>query len=88
MRDISELVASVGLGVVLEPIIVRQTDSGHEIVIGSRRFAAAKRAGLKTIHVVVKPLKHDEALVASMRYYLLISTVPLCIEAEPETVTM
>jgi len=73
---------------VLEPIIVRQTNSGHEIVTGSRRFVTAKKAGFKTIPVVVEPLKDDEALMASMRYYLLISIVPLCIEAEPETVTL
>jgi len=39
---------------VLQPILVRQTGSGFEIIAGERRWRAAKRVGLPTIPAVVR----------------------------------
>lgn len=39
---------------VLQPILVRQTETGFEIIAGERRWRAAKRVGLPTIPAVVR----------------------------------
>ena len=41
---------------VIQPIVVNKTDRGYIIVAGERRWRAAKKAGLKTIPVVVREL--------------------------------
>jgi ParB/RepB/Spo0J family partition protein len=64
--DLSELVLSVRSVGVLEPVIARPVGKNFEIIIGSRRFAAAKKAGLKTVPTIVKTLSDDEALVESL----------------------
>jgi len=64
--DISELVLSVRSVGVLEPVIARPVGKNFEIIIGSRRLAAAKKAGLKTVPTIVKTLSDDEALVESL----------------------
>ena len=64
--DLSELILSVRSVGVLEPVIARPVGKNFEIIIGSRRFAAAKKAGLKTLPTIVKTLSDDEALVESL----------------------
>lgn len=39
---------------VLQPVLVRATDDGYELIAGERRWRAAKRAGLPTIPAVVR----------------------------------
>lgn len=39
---------------VLQPVLVRATDEGYELIAGERRWRAAKRAGLPTIPVVIR----------------------------------
>ena len=41
---------------VIQPIVVNRTDKGYIIVAGERRWRAAKKAGLKTIPVIVREL--------------------------------
>src|ERR1051325_7146370 len=38
----------------LQPIVVRLSGSGYELIAGARRLSAAKRAGLATIPIVVR----------------------------------
>jgi len=65
--DISELVESIKAVGILQPILVRPTeDDKYEIIVGSRRFAAAKKAGLKTIPAIVKEMSDDEAIIESL----------------------
>lgn len=44
--DFQELVESIRQWGILEPLIVRQTAAGYEIIAGGRRFRAARAAGL------------------------------------------
>jgi ParB family chromosome partitioning protein len=47
---------------VLQPIVVRPTGEGYELVAGERRLRAAKEAGLATIPAVVRQTDDTEAL--------------------------
>lgn len=64
--DISELVSSIRAVGILEPIVVRAIGKDFEVIIGSRRFAAARKAGLKTVPAVVKELTDDQAILESL----------------------
>lgn len=59
---ISELAASIKEKGLLQPIVVRQTGSGYEIIAGERRWRAAQRAGIARVPVVVKDASDMEAL--------------------------
>jgi ParB/RepB/Spo0J family partition protein len=67
LGDISELVESIKAVGVLQPILVRPIGGDkYEVVVGSRRFAAAQKAKLKTIPAIVKEMSDDEAIVESL----------------------
>jgi ParB/RepB/Spo0J family partition protein len=53
MGDLAEMAASIKTVGLLEPIVVTQNGAGYTIVAGARRHAAAKKAGLDTVPVVV-----------------------------------
>lgn len=54
-RDaIEELKRSILEYGIIQPLIVRKSIKGYEIVAGERRFRAAKEAGLKEVPVIVK----------------------------------
>lgn len=54
-RDaIEELKTSILEYGIIQPLIVRKSIKGYEIVAGERRFRAAKEAGLKEVPVIVK----------------------------------
>ncbi len=60
--DLLELVTSVKIYGVLEPILVRPKENGlYEVVAGERRIVAAKRAGLVEVPAIVKALSDQEA---------------------------
>jgi len=62
--EFEELLESVRVYGVLEPVLVRVTSSGKfEVVAGERRLAAAKKAGLPQIPGILKQLTDEEALV-------------------------
>lgn len=55
-KSINELKESILEYGIIQPLIVRQSIKGFEIVVGERRYRAAKEAGLESIPVVVKDL--------------------------------
>ncbi|GAE32297.1 ParB/RepB/Spo0J family partition protein [Halalkalibacter hemicellulosilyticus] len=59
---ISELADSIREHGILQPIIARKSIKGYEIVVGERRFRAAKEAGLKEVPVVVKELDEQKMM--------------------------
>jgi ParB family transcriptional regulator, chromosome partitioning protein len=59
---IAELASSIAEKGVLQPLLVRPSLTGYEIVAGERRFRAAKQAGLNSVPVIVKNLNDQETL--------------------------
>jgi ParB family transcriptional regulator, chromosome partitioning protein len=59
---LDELAASIKERGVLQPIVVRQTDSGFQIVAGERRWRAAQRAQLHEMPVIVRELTEAQTL--------------------------
>ncbi|WP_339252666.1 ParB/RepB/Spo0J family partition protein [Sporosarcina sp. FSL W8-0480] len=59
IQELSESIKEHGI---LQPIIVRKVGTMYEIVVGERRFRAAKIAGLKEIPAVVRQLTDEESM--------------------------
>ena len=59
----SELVASIKEIGILQPPVVRQISPGrYELIMGERRFRAAKLAGLRSIPVIIRQTPDNELL--------------------------
>jgi ParB family chromosome partitioning protein len=63
LRELADSIREKGI---LEPLIVRRTDQGYELIVGERRWRAAQKAGLKEVPVIVKELEGREALEISL----------------------
>lgn len=61
-QSIDELAASIVEHGILQPLIVRKSIKGYEIVVGERRYRAAKQAKLKTVPVVVRNLNEQQMM--------------------------
>lgn len=61
-ETIQELGESIKTHGILQPLIVRETAKGFEIVAGERRFRAAKAINLKKVPVIIKKLTDDEMM--------------------------
>ncbi len=60
---LNELIASIKEIGILQPPVVRQTSPGKcELIMGERRFRAAKAAGLKKIPVIIRQTPDNELL--------------------------
>lgn len=59
---IEELKQSIIQHGILQPIIVKKSIKGYEIVVGERRFRAAKEAGLQKVPVVVRDFTSSEMM--------------------------
>lgn len=59
---IEELRDSIKEHGILQPIILRKVGTTYEIVVGERRFRAAKLAGLKEVPAVVRNLTNEETM--------------------------
>ena len=61
-REMNELVESVKAVGVLQPVIVRRSGRGYELVAGERRLRAAKMAGLATVPIIEREASDDDLL--------------------------
>ncbi|MDR7078796.1 ParB family chromosome partitioning protein [Neobacillus niacini] len=59
---IDELKASILEHGILQPLVVRKSIKGYEIVVGERRFRAAKEAKLETVPAVVRELTEQQMM--------------------------
>lgn len=64
--DVGDLVDSVKEKGILEPVLARPIGGRYELVVGSRRFEAAKIAGLKKMPAIVRPMTDEEAIIVSL----------------------
>jgi ParB family chromosome partitioning protein len=60
-NTLEDLAASIKVRGVLQPIVLRPTDSGYELVAGERRYRATKLAGLDQIPAIIRELTDEEA---------------------------
>lgn len=51
---LGELAGSIKANGVIQPLIVRESSSGYELVAGERRWRAARKAGLRTVPCIVR----------------------------------
>lgn len=61
-ESIEELKNSILEHGILQPIIVRKSIKGYEIVVGERRYRAAKEAKLEKVPVVVRELSEQQMM--------------------------
>jgi len=59
IEELKESILEYGI---IQPLVVRKSIKGYEIVVGERRFRAAKEAGLETVPVIVKELTDDKMM--------------------------
>jgi ParB family chromosome partitioning protein len=65
-EELRELVDSVREKGVLQPVLVRPTPQGYELVAGERRLRAAQAAGVETVPAILRKLSDREALEATI----------------------
>jgi len=61
-EDLAELAESIKSQGILQPLLVRQDDTGYELITGERRLRAAKRAGLTQVPVILKRANDEKLL--------------------------
>ena len=61
-QGLEELIASIKEKGIIQPIIVRRSTSGYELIAGERRWRAAKSLNLKDIPAIVRQAKDEESL--------------------------
>ncbi|MDR7606822.1 MAG: ParB/RepB/Spo0J family partition protein [Armatimonadota bacterium] len=66
VEELEELAASVRVHGILQPIVVRPSGDGYEIVAGERRWRAAVLAGLATVPAVVRQVGELESLALAL----------------------
>jgi ParB family chromosome partitioning protein len=59
---LQELAASIKENGVLQPIVVRGSGGGYEIVVGERRWRAARQIGLERIPAIVQHVSDEKML--------------------------
>jgi len=59
---IRELAASIREVGILQPLVVRSTERGFELIAGERRLRAAREAGLERVPVLIRQAGADESM--------------------------
>jgi ParB family chromosome partitioning protein len=60
--SIQELAASIREVGILQPLVIRSTESGFELIAGERRLRAAKEAGLDRVPVLIRQAGEGESM--------------------------
>ena len=59
LEELAQSIAAVG---VVQPIIVRQTSEGYELIAGERRWLAAQKAGFTVVPAILRGASDTESL--------------------------
>jgi ParB family chromosome partitioning protein len=65
-EELAELADSLRRHGVLQPVVVRESSDGYELVVGERRWRAAKLAGLATVPAIVREFASRELLEVAL----------------------
>ncbi len=76
------LVASIKKNGIIQPIVVRRSENGYEIIAGERRWRAAQEAGLKEVPVIIREAPDAAAAELSLLENLLRENLNPLEEAE------
>jgi ParB family transcriptional regulator, chromosome partitioning protein len=68
LRDLSESLKQSGL---LQPVVVRRVGEGYQLVVGERRWRAAKMAGIERIPAIVREASDAQSLELALVENLL-----------------
>lgn len=60
--ELEELVASIKEKGIIQPVLVRRSPNGYELIAGERRLRAAKELNIKEIPAIIKDVKNEESL--------------------------
>jgi ParB family chromosome partitioning protein len=71
INALSELAASLRQSGVIQPVVVRRAGQGYQLIVGERRWRAAKLAGLQKIPAVVREATDAESLELALIENLL-----------------
>lgn len=63
LKELSESIKEQGI---IQPLLVRNSDTGYELIVGERRLRAARIAGLKHVPVVLKNISDLQMLEISI----------------------
>jgi ParB family chromosome partitioning protein len=61
-KELEDLASSIREQGIIQPLVVRSVASGYELIVGERRWRAARLAGVKQVPVVVKDVTGAEVL--------------------------
>lgn len=62
-EKIAELANSIETHGIIQPILVRPSEPGYEIIAGERRWRAARRAGLREVPCIVRELDEQQNML-------------------------
>jgi len=65
-REMSELVESIREVGILQPLAVRRSGAGYEVIAGERRFRAAQILGLATVPAIEREATDDDMLTLAL----------------------
>jgi ParB family chromosome partitioning protein len=65
-EKIEELARSIETHGIIQPIMVRPSGEGYEIVAGERRWRAARRASLKQVPCIIRELSEEQNMLISI----------------------
>lgn len=65
-EKLNELVKSIKEKGVIQPVLVRKTSDGYELIAGERRLRAAKRLNLKDVPAIIKEVSDIDMLEISL----------------------
>jgi ParB family chromosome partitioning protein len=65
-EKLKELVDSIKENGIIQPLVVTKVKEGYQIVVGERRWRAAKEAGLRQVPVIVKDLTPQDRIAMAL----------------------
>lgn len=81
-EPLDDLVASIKVHGVLQPLVVRQDKDHYELIAGERRFRASQVAGLEEVPVIIRQVDDQQALELAMIENLQREDLDIIEEAE------